>query len=132
MDAQLEEFPKTVLLVEDDPAVSNWMHAQLEDSGYNLLEASNAADALLIAELHRGNIDLVVTDVHSQDLVEAVLKLRPDAQVLYTGNANSWHTSTLPHPMSYLEKPFATTTLLEKIKQLLESGKRTPTSDNRL
>jgi DNA-binding NtrC family response regulator len=132
MDAELEEFPKTVLLVEDDPLVSNWMHAQLEESGYNLLEASNAADALLIAELHRGAIDLVVADLHSQDLVVAVLKLRPDVQVLYTGNAESVQTSTPAQHINYLQKPFATTTLLEKIKQLLESRNRTPTSDNQV
>jgi DNA-binding NtrC family response regulator len=118
MDVQQEEFPKTVLLVEDDPLVSNRMHAELEESGYNLLEASNAADALLIAELHRGTIDLVVTEVHSQDLVVAVLKLRPDVQVLYTGNAESVQTSTPAQHINYLQKPFATTTLLEKMVPL--------------
>jgi two-component system, cell cycle sensor histidine kinase and response regulator CckA len=125
---ELEEFPKTVLLVEADPAVSNWMHAQLEESGYNLLEASNAADSLLIAELHRGTIDLVVTDVmmpeaNGQDPIAALLKLRPHVQILYTGNPEPLlrRTTTLHQSINYLQKPFAMTVLLERIKQLLES-----------
>jgi two-component system, cell cycle sensor histidine kinase and response regulator CckA len=127
MDADLVDANRTVLLVEDDPTVLKWVHAQLEEAGYNLLEASNGADALLIAELHQGQIDLVVTDVvmpkvNGPELVAALLKLRPDVQVLYISGYPEpllRRMTTLPQPINYLEKPFAMTVLLEKIKQLL-------------
>ena len=123
------EFPRTVLLVEDDPAVLKWIHAQLEESGYNLLEASNGADALVIAELHRGVIDLVVTDVvmpkvNGPELVKELLKFRPDVQVLYmSGYPEPFlrQNAALPQAINYLQKPFAMTTLLARITQLLES-----------
>jgi two-component system, cell cycle sensor histidine kinase and response regulator CckA len=133
MDADFMDSP-TVLLVEDDPAVLRWVHAQLEEAGYNLLEASNGAEALLIAELHQGTIDLVVTDVvmpkvNGPELVAALLKLRPDVQVLYmSGYPEPFlrESATLPPSTNYLQKPFAMTTLLARITRLLESRKRMP------
>jgi CheY-like chemotaxis protein len=38
--------------VEDDRQVREWIHGQLERRGYNLLEASDGVDAMVIAELH--------------------------------------------------------------------------------
>jgi CheY-like chemotaxis protein len=75
---------RTVLLIEPDAAVRKWIHAQLEKSGFNLLEASDGADALLVAELHRGHIDVIVTDIDVPrvKLVRALLKLRPGVRVL--------------------------------------------------
>jgi two-component system cell cycle sensor histidine kinase/response regulator CckA len=118
---------RTVLLVEDEPAVRSWMHAELEKSGYNLLEASDGADALLIAEMHQGNIDLIVTDVvmpriNGPELVKKLLQLRPGVKVLYmSGYAESFlkKSTELPPDLIYLQKPFPMTTLLNMMRELL-------------
>jgi CheY-like chemotaxis protein len=44
------ESPKTVLLVEDDPQVRMRIHTRLESQDYNLLEACDGVDAMVIAE----------------------------------------------------------------------------------
>jgi two-component system cell cycle sensor histidine kinase/response regulator CckA len=121
---------RTVLLVEDDNSVRQWIHVQLEKSGYNLLEARDGADALLIAELHCGRIDVIVTDVvmpglNGPELVRALLKLRPHVTVLYmSGYPGSFlkESTTLPPDIVYLEKPFPMTTLLDMVQALLNGS----------
>jgi two-component system cell cycle sensor histidine kinase/response regulator CckA len=120
--------PKTVLLVQDEAPIRNWIHGELEKIGFNLLEAANGADALLIAELHQGPIDLVVTDivmpnVTGPELVKALHKIRPNAQVLYISGFPEPFiraTTTLPPGTNCLAKPFALPELLTRIHDLLK------------
>jgi len=129
IDQDLMKRPTTVLLVEDDAQVRKWIHAELEKLGYNLLEAGDGADALVIAELHRGPIDIVVTDVvmprvNGPEVVKALLALRPCAKVLYiSGYPEAFlRTSTnLPSDVNYLQKPFNLSTLITKIRDLLDA-----------
>ena len=121
--------PPTVLLVDDDARVRQWIHEELERLGYNLLEAADGADALVIAELHRGPIDIVVTDVvmprvDGPGLVKALLELRPDLKVLYiSGYPEAFlrQSTSLPSEDNYLQKPFDMSTLIARITELLDS-----------
>ena len=55
--------PRTLLLVEDDPAVLAIGEMTLVREGYTVLTASSAEEALTISAGHRGRIDLLITDV---------------------------------------------------------------------
>jgi two-component system cell cycle sensor histidine kinase/response regulator CckA len=125
-----QEFPgspRTVLLVEDDAQVRRWIHGQLERQGYNLLEACDGVDALVIAELHRGPIHILVTDVvmprmNGPALVKTLLGLRPAVRVLFISGYPApilECRECLPSEAEYLQKPFRTERLLEKIEALL-------------
>src|SRR4051812_10390751 len=104
----------TILLVEDQAHVRQWIHQELEMRGYNLLEACDGADALVIAELHRGPIDVLVTDVvmpnvNGPQLVKALLELRPNVKVLYiSGFPEPFlrESGELSNDVNYLAKPF--------------------------
>ncbi len=123
----LESPPTTVLLVDDDAQVRKWIHGRLEHHGYNLLEACDGVDAMVIAELHQGPIHILVTDVvmprmDGPALVVNLLRLRPDIRVLYISGYPApilERQVSLP-PDGYLQKPFRTEVLLEKIETLLE------------
>jgi DNA-binding response OmpR family regulator len=125
---ELLESPRTVLLVEDDPQVRKWVHGQLERQGYNLLEACDGADALVIAELHDGPIHILVTDVvmprmHGPALVRGLLGFRPDVRVLFISGYPEPildGEEGFPSGSEYLQKPFQTDKLLEKIEALLQ------------
>jgi CheY-like chemotaxis protein len=127
-DRNLVNRPPTVLLVEDDARVRKWIHEELEKLGYNLLEAADGADALVIAELHRGNIDILVTDVvmprvDGPELVKALVALRPDVKVLYiSGYPEAFlrQSTSLPSDDNYLQKPFDISTLIARITELLD------------
>jgi two-component system cell cycle sensor histidine kinase/response regulator CckA len=54
---------ETVLLVEDDPILGPLSRTALEGWGYEVLQASNATEALRIFDDHHGLIDLLVTDL---------------------------------------------------------------------
>ena len=116
----------TVLLVEDNAAVRRWIHCNLEKFGYNLLEACDGVDALMIAELHCGRIDIVVTDVvmprmDGPTLVKALLQLRPAARVLYISGYPApflERENVLPSDGQYLQKPFSMGELLQMMDAL--------------
>ena len=130
IDRDLVNQPPTVLLVDDDARVRQWIHEELERLGYNLLEAADGADALVIAELHRGPIDIMVTDVvmprvDGPGLVKALLELRPDLKVLYiSGYPEAFlrQSTSLPSEDNYLQKPFDMSTLIARITELLDPG----------
>lgn len=124
------ESPRTVLLVEDDAQVRRWIHGQLEQQGYNLLEACDGVDALVIAELHHGPIHILVTDVvmprmSGPDMVQALLEFRPDVRVLFISGYPApilECQERLPPDSEYLQKPFRIELLLGKIDSLLEES----------
>jgi CheY-like chemotaxis protein len=79
----------TILVVEDDALVHNYVVAQLRGLGYRTLSASNASEALAIVDSGE-SIDLLFTDlvmpgpINGQRLaIEARIR-RPSLKVLYT------------------------------------------------
>jgi two-component system, cell cycle sensor histidine kinase and response regulator CckA len=122
--------PTTVLLVEDNAQVRKWLHSRLERHGYNLLEACDGVDAMVIAELHHGPIHILVTDVvmprmDGPTLVKTLLPLRPDVRVLYISGFPApilERQASLGPEAGYLQKPFRTAQLLERIEALLQAA----------
>jgi two-component system cell cycle sensor histidine kinase/response regulator CckA len=116
----------TVLLVEDNEQLRKWLHGALEKLGYNLLEACDGADALLIAELHPGPIDVVVTDVmmprvNGVELLRELMPIRPHIRALYISGYPEpllRESTMLPPDVNYLAKPFEIRDLVARIESL--------------
>ncbi len=76
----------TVLVVEDDTLQRVAMAEQLRDSGFRILEAMSAREALILLE--DAQIDAVVSDIHmpgpldGSDLVRHITAERPDIKVV--------------------------------------------------
>ena len=51
------------MLVEDDPGTCEYSCAVLRDCGYRVLTAQSGEEALRVWAKHRGEIDLIVTDL---------------------------------------------------------------------
>ena len=51
------------MVVEDDPLLREVTAEHLQNSGYVVLSAASADEALHYAQQHRGAIDLLLTDV---------------------------------------------------------------------
>jgi signal transduction histidine kinase len=58
----------TVLLVDSRDAVRAEVHNFFEAHGYNLLEATDSAEALALVEVHEGPIDLVISEIPMPEL----------------------------------------------------------------
>src|SRR5438270_11484770 len=78
---------RTILIVDDHEMVLRVLHNYLEKRGYNLLEARDGEEALLIAECYPATIHVLVTDLvmapmNGRELVRRLLPLRPEMQVI--------------------------------------------------
>ncbi len=120
---------ETVLLVEDEDGVRKLIRSVLEGAGYSVLDARSGAEALALCEIYPEVIHLVVTDVvmpemSGGELANRLAALRPDAKLLfmsgYTDHAMVDHWELTPET-AFLQKPFAPSTLVAKVRQILDS-----------
>jgi len=119
-----------ILFVEDEAAVRGIAARLLRQRGYEVIEAEDGEQALELAELHAGTIDMMISDVIMPGLDGPALlkKARPylgDAPVLFiSGYAESDFSDLLQDEagVSFLPKPLDIKTLAERVKQELHAG----------
>ena len=119
---------ETVLVVEDNDNVRNYVTAQISALGYQVLEASNGESALEFFQ--QGiEIDLLFTDVvmpgglGGRELAEAACKIQPNLKVLYTSGytENSIvHQGRLDPGIKLLNKPYRRDQLAAKLREMFE------------
>jgi DNA-binding NtrC family response regulator len=118
-----------VLLVEDDDQVRTVSRGILRRSGYQVLEARNAGEALLLAEAHVGTIHLLLADVvmpqvSGPDLAKRLASLRPTMKVLfmsgYTDDSVVRH-GVVRSAISFLQKPITPEMLTMKVREVLDA-----------
>jgi signal transduction histidine kinase len=125
-----------LLVVEDDPTVLTLGLDMLSGLGYQVTAATNAAEALEV--IHSGaEIDLLFTDVvmpggvSGVSLARTARELRPDLRVLLTsgfvGEGAVLETDEFP----LLDKPYETSKLAAKLRQLLDAPARRRTRRGR-
>lgn len=121
---------ETILLVEDDDQVRNLVRTILRRGGYEVLEARNAGEALLLCERHASRLDLVLTDVimplmSGRELAERLSTLVPRLKVLfmsgYTDDAVLRHGIAKVPAVSLVQKPITPNELLTKVRELLDA-----------
>ncbi len=119
----------TVLVVEDDEQLRRLTHRALDAQGYTVLVADRGATALDIARRHKGEIDLLLTDVIMPDtngrkLAETIQAARPGMRVLYMSGypdgAIASHGMLEPG-VAYLAKPFTTEAITRRVREVLET-----------
>jgi PAS domain S-box-containing protein len=120
------ETPMTVMIVEDEPAVRNFVASALRNEGYLLLLAASAEEATRVSHAHDGAIDLLLTDAimpgkSGIELASAMVAERPGLPVIimsgYTKETLS--VSGLKDPVNLLRKPFSPTELRHRIRSAL-------------
>lgn len=114
---------KTILVVDDDPTVLNFVSKLLREAGHGILTAGSGAGALALATEHTGPIHLLLSDFEMPgmsgiELASALTLARPQIKVLmmsgFTGGMlvlnEGWH---------FLAKPFVPTQLRSLVAGLL-------------
>jgi|SRR5882672_6482345 len=116
----------TILLVDDHDLVLLALHNYLEKNGYNLLEARDGEEALLIAECYPGAIHVLVTDIvmprlNGRELMQQLIPLRPAMQVIMMSGFPDevMAQESLTPLVPVLRKPFRARRLLRAVKEVL-------------
>lgn len=118
---------ETILLVEDQPELRQLARTILESYGYEVLEASDAEEALHLAERWSAQIHLMLTDVvmpgmNGWELANRMKRLRPDTKVIYMSGyaANASPGEIQEAGIDYLQKPLTPDDLVCKVREVLE------------
>ncbi|WP_316213674.1 MULTISPECIES: ATP-binding protein [unclassified Bradyrhizobium] len=122
-----ERGDETILIVEDDVLVRDYVVAQIERLGYRTIAAGNAGEALAVID-EAGHIDLLFTDVimpggmNGRQLATEAVKRRPDLKVLYTSGYTEnaiVHHGRLDAGVLLLPKPYLSSDLARAIRTAL-------------
>jgi two-component system, cell cycle sensor histidine kinase and response regulator CckA len=117
--------PVTILLVDDDEAIRNYVRPILQQQGFHVIEASDGAEALKVASAYAEPVDLLLTDVimprvNGLVLTQRLLQERPGMGVLYMSGYVEKSMLLATHPESILiQKPFTPDALIAAVRQIL-------------
>ncbi len=119
---------ETVLLVEDEEAVRNFARRILVDSGYTVLVAVDAEEALAVFAEHAGSIDLLLTDVvlpamSGRELAEELFAQCPHIRALFASgypDDAALRDGIADRSAAYIGKPFSGDALRQAVRATLE------------
>ncbi len=114
----------TILIVEDEPAVRDFVAHALGKDGYKVIKAGAYKDVVEILESMGEPPDLLLTDVIMPGVngIEMYRRLKedyPSLKVLYM-SGNAPETVHLEEEENFLQKPFSVKDLRERIRAVLD------------
>ena len=123
------EGKESILVVDDDEAVLNFIRESLEIYGYRVYTAADPQRAIELYKREHKKIDLVITDVamptmSGRELVQAMRKINADARILEIsayGNAVRPAEGGAAAPDAFVPKPFETHTLATAVRKILDA-----------
>jgi len=118
---------ETILVVEDNDAVRSFTADTLREFGFNILEATDASEALKILDRDRG-VDLVFTDIglpglNGRELAATIQRRYPGVQLLFTSGYAQMPSPTATSSVAeipLLSKPFTRAQLHKRIAEVLK------------
>jgi two-component system, cell cycle sensor histidine kinase and response regulator CckA len=120
--------PAVILLAEDEEVLREFANLILRKHGFHVLTARDGIEALKVAEQYSGPLDVLFTDVvmprmGGAELFRRFTEKRPNTPVIFT---SGYPRSILVESgledndgYQFLQKPYTTQTLLEKIRSVL-------------
>ena len=118
---------RSILLVDDDPAVLDSTKQILTQRGYSVFNAEHLDDAIEILRDFSISIDILVADfnigkMNGVDLSRLAFLLRPRLEILFvSGNPGS--QASLRKREHFLPKPFTSLELHQKLDSLFREAK---------
>ncbi|MFL5617202.1 MAG: PAS domain S-box protein [Gemmatimonadaceae bacterium] len=125
--ASAAESRGLVLLVEDEPRVRSQARRLLQRSGYEVVEASDGAEAKRIFAERQHDIDVVVTDVvmpmvGGVEMVATLRAVRPGLPVVFvSGYTAEEQDLPLGDRTAFLTKPYTIEALCDAIEAVVPS-----------
>lgn len=113
---------ETVLVCEDDEKIRALVRTALANSGYTVLEAGSAPEALLFHSRYTGPIHLLLTDLvlpemSGHELARQMQSMLPGIKVLFM---SGYPDTVLDPGVAFLQKPFTPGVLCRKVRETLD------------
>ncbi len=122
---------ESVLVVEDESMVRNIAIKILARQGYKVHHADTGATAIAMVEKDRLNVDLLLTDIvmptmNGRELATRLTAMNPKLKVLFTSGYTEnviAHHGVLEKGINFLGKPYGPQSLVQKVREVLDSEK---------
>ncbi|MBU1056149.1 MAG: response regulator [Proteobacteria bacterium] len=119
---------ETILVVEDDELVLNFIVKVLHGYGYKILAAANGEEAVKVSGDYKGPIHLILTDVimpgiSSLNMEQKLKACRPEVLVIYMSgymDNSIVHHGVLDPGKTFIAKPFSPESLGRKVREVLQ------------
>lgn len=126
------ERSETVLVMEHEEAVRRLIREILEGWGALVLEARTGEEALALCRDHPGSIDVLIADVvmprmSGREVADLAAPLRPEMRLLFVSGysqADVARYGIADSRSGFLQKPFTAAELTQRVRQLLDEGRR--------
>jgi two-component system, cell cycle sensor histidine kinase and response regulator CckA len=122
-----EGHGETILIVEDEPTILDLASRMLGKSGYAVLTARTAAQAMDVVQASASIdlllVDMVMPEMSGADLAARIAELRPQLRCLFMSGylPGTGHAIVLEQNMPFLQKPFSSHTLKVAVRRALDS-----------
>ncbi|HSQ77438.1 MAG TPA: ATP-binding protein, partial [Nitrospirota bacterium] len=121
---------ETILMAEDDEYLRRLNRAVLEEYGYRVIVARDGEEAVRLFRDNKDDIRLLILDVimprkNGKDAYDEIKKMAPEIMVLFTSGYTAdfvSHKGINEPGLFFLPKPASPTTLLLKIREVLDAN----------
>jgi CheY-like chemotaxis protein len=127
MGAYGPHSPPVVLVVDDEPLVRMTAADELDEAGFQVLEAANADEALDMLEECADEVQVLFTDVNmpgsmdGMDLAEQVHRRWPHVLLLISSGYARPHPDEIPDHGHFVPKPYIGATLVRHIHEMMRT-----------
>jgi len=119
---------ETILLVDDEDSIRDFLSEILKEQGYKIIEASNGKEGLhkfieSNEQIHLLISDITMPEMSGPELINELREYQPDIKAIFiSGNVENEfikkHTSHAN--VSFLQKPFTYDTIISKVREILD------------
>ncbi|WP_425286904.1 response regulator [Microvirga vignae] len=117
-----------VLVVEDEPLVRMTAADELEEAGFQVLEAANADVALIVLEARSAEVQVLFTDVDMPGamdglaLADEVHRRWPHILLLISSGYARPRPDEIPDDGHFVPKPYRGATIVRHIREMMEGS----------
>ncbi len=132
MKEEIEELQggsETILLVEDEESIREFVASILEEYGYEVLKAANGEEGLSISKKHNESIHLLLSDIRmpkmsGPKLAKELTINHPETKALFISghtDDDNIRKEISESKAGFLQKPFSYSSLINKVRKILDN-----------